>query len=473
MALSRSHVRTQITWIAMMDMACLVLGSFLGIAFRFTHDEIGEYVLHHMEGWLLLIGGVLLANYLAGSYRLQYTYSRFNLLVTWMFSIVFALAIVSITSYTWFQQLIGRGVLVWALVSYSVLSLILKMVSYRYLFRSNVFLCRTVVIGAGARAQKMKSIVESEYVLPAHKVVAFIQIEDLGEEDMSADTIGDGSTILRCAAGNLEGLIRSLGVSLIIVGFDDLHESAPFYPTLKRLRFDGIEVLSPLIVSEIYRGATPLELMNEELLMQANLESSLPMIWRVKRLLDIFVSLIGIVVFFPIALVTAFLIWLSAPGDPILYSQVRVGQFGREFRIFKFRTMRPDAEAETGAVWAQKHDDRITPLGHFLRRFRLDEVPQFINILNGDMSLVGPRPERPEIISELEGEIPHYSERENVTPGLTGWAQIRYPYGSTVEDARRKLEYDLYYMKHLSMTLDLQILLSTLRIVLFGKERDA
>jgi lipopolysaccharide/colanic/teichoic acid biosynthesis glycosyltransferase len=134
--------------------------------------------------------------------------------------------------------------------------------------------------------------------------------------------------------------------------------------------------------------------------------------------------------------------------------------------------MRPDAELDSGAVWASANDLRITRLGRFLRRFRLDELPQLVNVLNGEMSLVGPRPERPEIIAELERRIPCYNERENITPGLTGWAQIRYPYGYTVEDAARKLEYDLYYMKHLSLALDLQIILSTLRIVMLGKERN-
>jgi exopolysaccharide biosynthesis polyprenyl glycosylphosphotransferase len=455
----------------MMDMACLFVGAFLGIALRLPHEEVGEYVFDHLEGWLLLIGGVLLANYIAGSYRLQYTYSRFNLFVTWMFSILFAVAIVSITSYTWFQQVIGRGVLGMALISYSALSLSLKIVGYRYLFRSNVFLCRTVVIGVGRRAKEMRTIIESEYVIPAHKVVAFIHVED-SDEEPSAEVSTDGTTVLHCKSDTLESLVRSLGVSLIVVGFEDLTRTAPLYPSLKRLRFDGIEVLSPLSVNEIYRGVTPLQLMNEELLMQASLESSLPMVWRLKRLIDIMASIVGMIVFLPAAALTALSIKLSAPREPVLYSQVRVGQFGREFRIHKFRTMRSGAEDETGAVWASDNDSRITPLGNFLRRFRLDEVPQFFNILNGDMSLVGPRPERPEIIERLEVDIPYYRERENITPGLSGWAQIRYPYGNSVEDARRKLEYDLYYMKHLSITLDLQILLSTLRIVVFGKERD-
>ncbi len=455
----------------MMDVACLVLGAFIGIAFRFTHEEVGTYVYEHLEGWLLLFGGVLLANYLAGSYRLQYTYSRFNLVVTWIFSICFALIIVSITSYTWFQQILGRGVLLWTLVAYSSLSLLLKLLVYKYLFRSNVFLCRTVIIGCGQRAHEMRDIIEREYVLPAHSVVAFIDLEDFGHAYTAVEAKGSNDTVLQCSQENLEGLIRSLGVSLIVLGFDNTSDAKPLYSTLKRLRFDGVEVLGPLNVCEIYQGRTPLDLIDEHLLMEASLESSLPMVWRLKRLIDILVSLIGILLLFPVAIVVSLVIKAASPRDPVLYTQVRVGQFGREFKIFKFRTMRADAEKETGPVWAESNDVRITPLGKFLRAVRLDEIPQFINILIGDMSLVGPRPERPEIIDNLEQEIPFYSERENVTPGLTGWAQIRYPYGSTVEDAKHKLEFDLYYMKHLSISLDLQIMLSTLRIVIMGKER--
>jgi lipopolysaccharide/colanic/teichoic acid biosynthesis glycosyltransferase len=266
-------------------------------------------------------------------------------------------------------------------------------------------------------------------------------------------------------------VVRNLSVSLIVVGLDDMSGMKDLYEQLKRLRFDGIEVLPPLSVAEIYRGITPLDMVNEEVLMQASLESGLPMVWRMKRLLDILISIIGIALTLPVALLGALAIKASAPRDPLFYSQTRVGQFGRRFRIHKFRTMRPGAENETGPVWAAERDPRVTTVGRFLRRFRLDEIPQFLNILRGEMSLVGPRPERPEIIHVLEREVPFYGERENIPPGLTGWAQVRYPYGDSTEDAARKLEYDLYYMKHLSVSLDLQIILSTLRIVLFGKER--
>jgi lipopolysaccharide/colanic/teichoic acid biosynthesis glycosyltransferase len=156
----------------------------------------------------------------------------------------------------------------------------------------------------------------------------------------------------------------------------------------------------------------------------------------------------------------------------VIYSQRRVGRFGEVFRIHKFRTMMVSAEREEGAVWSPVDDPRVTPVGRVLRKFRLDEIPQLWNILKGEMSLVGPRPERPELVEKLEKVIPYFRERENIPPGLTGWAQIRYPYGATIEDSRAKLEFDLYYVQNFSITLDLRIILRTIRIVLFGMERD-
>ncbi len=196
------------------------------------------------------------------------------------------------------------------------------------------------------------------------------------------------------------------------------------------------------------------------------------MTFRLKRILDMAISLVGIVLTMPLMLLAALLIKLSGPFSPVFYSQERVGQFGKIFRIRKFRTMRTDAETESGPVWASDDDPRITPVGRVLRKFRIDELPQFWNVLIGEMSLVGPRPERPEITAMLERQIPFYSEREYALPGVSGWAQIHSPYGGSIESTRRKLEYDLYYIKNMSPSLDLQIILRTLRIVLLGKERD-
>ena len=180
---------------------------------------------------------------------------------------------------------------------------------------------------------------------------------------------------------------------------------------------------------------------------------------------------IVLLVLWPVMLITALAIkFEEGIRAPIFYYQDRVGLDGRVFQIIKFRSMRTDAEAE-GAVWAVTNDTRTTRIGNFIRKYRIDELPQIYNVLCGDMGFVGPRPERPEFVQDLIRAIPYYNERHNVKPGLTGWAQLKYPYGASEEDSQEKLKYDLYYIKHRSFLLDLNILLRTVEIVLFGKGR--
>jgi exopolysaccharide biosynthesis polyprenyl glycosylphosphotransferase len=183
-----------------------------------------------------------------------------------------------------------------------------------------------------------------------------------------------------------------------------------------------------------------------------------------KRTLDVGAAGIGLLIGLPLAAIVAVAVKLTSPG-PVFYSQRRVGQNGRLFTIHKFRSMRVDAELATGAVWATPSDPRLTPIGQFLRSTRLDELPQLWNVLRNDMSLVGPRPERPEFVSRLERDVPFYSQRHLVKPGLTGWAQISYSYGASVDDALQKLQYDLYYLKHMSVVFDVFILVATLRTI--------
>jgi sugar transferase (PEP-CTERM system associated) len=188
----------------------------------------------------------------------------------------------------------------------------------------------------------------------------------------------------------------------------------------------------------------------------------------IKGVMDRVLALLGIVAFAPIGAVIALAIRLNSPG-PVFYSQERVGLNGKTFRILKFRSMVTDAEKNRAPQWASEQDPRITKVGRFLRKTRLDEVPQLINILKGEMSFIGPRPERPYFVEELEKCIPFYGLRHVTKPGLSGWAQIRYRYGATVEDAVKKLEYDLYYIKNLSIFLDLMIFMETIQVILFGK----
>jgi exopolysaccharide biosynthesis polyprenyl glycosylphosphotransferase len=193
--------------------------------------------------------------------------------------------------------------------------------------------------------------------------------------------------------------------------------------------------------------------------------SKSPTLEAVKRLLDVVLSLIGLTLAAPIMALVALVLRLTSPG-PVFYSQTRVGRDSQPFTIYKFRSMRVDAEAASGAVWSTKNDPRVTRVGRFLRRTRLDELPQLWNVLKGDMSFVGPRPERPEFIADLSRQIPFYGQRHVVRPGVTGWAQVRHRYGSTVDDAQEKLQYDLFYIKHMSFAFDIYILVETVKTVL-------
>jgi exopolysaccharide biosynthesis polyprenyl glycosylphosphotransferase len=467
----RSHIRVQSACIVLIDLACLVLGGAISVTARIGTAEFPEYVIGHLDGWIVFFGSVILANYLAGAYTLQNTFSRFNLIVTWAFSLIFSLVVLSITSYAWFTVLLGRGVLFLWIVSYGTISLTLRILVYKDLFRSPMFLCRVLVIGCGDRARELRRMMENPFVMPAHRVVGFVRTPESGQPKGWGGAELDGVPVINASLDELAEVTRTCCSRLVVLGHDDPSRVFQLSPQMRRLRFSGVEIMSALSVAELYAAKTPLDLVSEESLTQASLESGLPIVGRAKRLLDIMIGLVGSIVFGPLALAVIVISKVTDPRSPVFYTQVRVGRFGTPFNIYKFRTMRPDAEQLTGPVWAAVDDPRVTRLGRFLRRYRLDEIPQILNILRGEMSVVGPRPERPAIGVELARRIPFFSERENVPPGLTGWAQIRYPYGSSLEDAMRKLEYDLYYIKHMSLSLDLQIILSTMRIVLFGKER--
>ncbi|MGL4987953.1 MAG: exopolysaccharide biosynthesis polyprenyl glycosylphosphotransferase [Cetobacterium sp.] len=190
---------------------------------------------------------------------------------------------------------------------------------------------------------------------------------------------------------------------------------------------------------------------------------------KLKRIFDIGMSILILLLTFPIMIIAAVIVKIESPGA-VIYSQARVGENEEEFLVYKFRSMRQDAEKD-GAKWAQKNDPRVTKFGNFMRKTRIDELPQLLNVIRGDMSFIGPRPERMVFIKELEKQIPYYGLRHMIKPGLTGWAQVMYPYGATVEDAKNKLEYDLYYIKCYSLYLDITILFKTLKTVIFGKGR--
>ncbi len=264
----------------------------------------------------------------------------------------------------------------------------------------------------------------------------------------------------------LEEVVELNDISRILCNAEDLSDPR-YYRAFCNMRYRGIDVIPLLQHCEEVHQYVPLNLVTNEWLLSA---SSMPhrlYIRKLKRGSDIAFSLLLLVLMSPVILLTTLGVLLTS-GRPILYTQDRIGRFGRTFKVAKFRSMRKDAEKH-GAQWSSaKGDSRVTLLGGVLRKYRIDELPQLLNILSGDMSFVGPRPERPEFVQMLNEKLVMNPERLMIQPGLTGWAQVNYPYGASVEDAARKLEYDLYYMKHMSLFLDLFIILDTVRTVLMG-----
>jgi len=264
----------------------------------------------------------------------------------------------------------------------------------------------------------------------------------------------------------LDDLCRECQVEMVIVALEDRRGTMPV-KDLIACKLDGLEVEAGVGFYEELASKLMVEKVNPDWIIFSQGFT----IGRInnfgKRLFDLLFSAVGLLLASPLMLLTAIIIKLESPG-PIFYSQERVGRRGESFWVIKFRSMCQDAEKH-GAVWAQKNDCRVTKFGSLIRKLRIDEIPQLVNVLKGEMSLVGPRPERPVFVNELVKKIPYYALRHNIKPGVTGWAQVCYPYGASEEDALRKLEYDLYYLKNLSLVMDLWIVFQTVKTVLFQK----
>jgi sugar transferase (PEP-CTERM system associated) len=269
--------------------------------------------------------------------------------------------------------------------------------------------------------------------------------------------------------GTLECLhkkCRDEGISRVIVALKERRGKFPVDALLK-CRMDGVIIEEKDAMYERLTGKLAVESMRPSYLIYGRGFAKAPLTLALKRVLDILASLTGVVLSFPICILAAAAIKLSSRG-PIFFLQERIGEDGEPFRLIKFRTMRQDAEAKSGPVWAAKNDARVTPVGRFMRLTRIDEIPQFFNILSGQMSFVGPRPERKHFVDQLKQDIPFYPLRHTVKPGLTGWAQVCHPYGASIEDAQEKLRYDLYYIKNMSLLFDLNVILRTVAVIMRG-----
>ena len=370
-------------------------------------------------------------------------------------SIVVAFVLLSTFFYLFPEEQFGRGLLVIALLIYGGGLVCLRLLIRKY-SRNSRFATRIMVLGTGEYAKKIAAIVPTD--LNPHSYVRFVSCNS---EDVCVPEdkiIGD--------VKNLSDLIMDYRPHKIIVSLTDRRGALPL-KDIMHCKLRGIEVLDAATFYENETGCLLIENVQPSAFIYTNGFRMTSFMRSYKRIFDIIFSAIGLLLTLPFFPLVAFIIKLDSPG-PVFYKQLRVGEREVEYFVYKFRTMRQDAEKESGAVWAQKDDPRVTKVGAFMRKSRIDEIPQLFNVLKGDMSFVGPRPERLAFVERLKVNIPFYSTRHFVKPGVTGWAQVCYPYGASEEDALEKLRYDLFYIKNYSIFLDFKIIMDTIRVVLSG-----
>jgi sugar transferase (PEP-CTERM system associated) len=365
--------------------------------------------------------------------------------------------------YYWVPNLVlGRGV--FALATVLIIALVAGWrIAFEWLSLKGQPTERLLIVGTGVAAVTLaRELLERRRELGA-ELVGFVDSD--AARVGTATGAANGTPDIIGTVKDIPAIVRSKGVDRVVVSLADARGKFNMDELLAMKMNDGVRFDHLASVYEQYTGKIAVENLRPSWMIFSDGFNKSDTLEAIKRLSDIVFAIIGLTLAAPLML----MVWLAlrfGSHGPAIYSQVRVGKDGTTFTIHKFRSMQVDAEAASGAVWAKQNDPRVTKLGRFLRRTRLDELPQLWNVLRGDMSFVGPRPERPEFIAELTRQVPYYGQRHVVRPGLTGWAQIRHRYGSSVIDAQEKLQYDLFYIKHLSVAFDLYIVLETVKTVL-------
>lgn len=452
------HGLSQRTWFRVLTHFLIDGTIFFGAAMvamrlRFGHEWEGDL---RVKVFAVTTGSILLpcALYVLGLYgrRIYHNpYARVFFKVTLAHAVT--VIVLAAVFYFDFSSRIGRGVMAIGL------PLSLGGVFLHHLLRRarQISIQERVAVLLGPHGLEI-NLEELERFLLPHFGLVGVFTEQAGRVPEGVETLG--------SVADLPAVCAQRRIQRVLCAQADL-ANPDHYQAFTKLRYSGVAVL-PLIhfFEEVHQYA-PLPLVTPDWLLAASGTPEMFYIKKLKRAFDIATSLGGLVCLGPVLAVGILLVRITSPG-PIFYCQERLGRFGRRFQVIKLRTMKVDAERH-GAVWSSVgRDPRVTPVGGFLRKYRIDEIPQIFNVLRGEMSFVGPRPERPEFVARLDDAIPFNRERLMVQPGITGWAQVNFPYGASVEDAMRKLEYDLYYLKHMGIFLDLFILLDTVRIVLKG-----
>jgi len=459
--LFRYYIPTEFVFLAVIEFFVLILSLYLAVEIRFSYSD------WHVDTYELIPKAVVYAIVLQLSLLAFGVYQResgqlVNLLLLRIASgLLLGLIPLGVSYYFVPMFFLGRGVLFIAVILSFVFVAVIRLL-FKRVVKERATWTRVLVLGAGKRAEMISKAVATGEISGLN-IVGYVGMP--GDAFVSEDNIIElDKSLIRH--------VEELDIDEIVIAVDDRRLMG--FPTKELIdcKMSGITILELVTFFERRAGKIRLDMLNPSWLYLSDGFTIGSGTFRRfgKRILDIFVVLLLLPVALPFMLLVTLAIFLeSGFSGPILYNQIRVKRDGIPFKIFKFRSMTTDAEKDGVARWASKNDSRITRVGAIIRKGRLDELPQLFNVLYGDMSFVGPRPERPEFVEKLTETIPYYEERHRVKPGLTGWAQVCYAYGDTEADSIEKLQYDLYYVKNYSALLDMLILLQTAEVVMLGK----
>lgn len=447
--------------------AILATGSlFFMAAARFGYAEVSPKLsdFNTIFTAFVFVISVLFSSNLMEVYDLAKNIKKRQIVVNILFGAVTSFSLLSVVYYLNPEVMLGRGILLLALCSFALFQF-----CWHALFltgkNSSRFCQKVLVLGTGALAAEIGAIIASDR--RSFTLVGYASSHAGSDGTVSKDVAFHvpHEEILG-SSENLRDIAKQAKAEIIVVALSERRGVFPLRDVLS-CKLNGIEIMDAPSFYEaalsrlMLEAITPSWFIFSDGFHRTTIQSAL------KRGVDIVLSCIGLLLTLPFFPLIAMAIKIDSPG-PVFFKQERMGNWEERFMLIKFRTMGQDAEKGTGAVWAEKNDPRVTKLGRFFRGSRIDEIPQLFNVLLGSMSFIGPRPERPEFVEKLKAVIPYYSQRHFVKPGLTGWAQVRYSYGSSIEDAVEKLRYDLYYIKNMGPFLDTLIFFETIKVVLFG-----
>lgn len=455
----RHYIPISILALVIMEGLILIGALYLGVSVRFD-EGVPKSVGSLFPRALTFTVVMLVLMTALGMYDWEWRSGLRSLLLRMGLAFGLGFVLMSLLFYLFPESLyLGRGVFLLA-QGIGMVSIMFIRLGFWQWSSMDALKTRVLVLGSGSRAAKIDELLTKQGTSSGLQIVGYVPLASI-HHFVPHEQILDATEPLSSLADRLQ-------VDEIILAVRDRRGGALPVADLLDCKLKGIRVLELSSFFERENGHLQLDSLNASWMILGDGFHQGMLRDTIKRMFDVVASLILLSVTLPFMILAALAIKFESTG-PVFYRQERVGQHGRPFTIFKFRSMRADAEQDGKPRWAQANDDRTTRVGRFIRKTRIDELPQIFNVFMGDMSFVGPRPERPYFVAELNQQIPYYGVRHTIKPGITGWAQVRHEYGASVEDAIEKLQYDLYYVKNHSLFLDLMILFQTVQVVLWGK----